>query len=376
MSEIYSDDNGARVIVRHKGPAGRGFPAGGGPGQLLSKLSYSDYATEWVNPPDGTDAVSGPASAVNNRVAVFDGTTGKLLKDGGQPLSNYASISLVDTKQDTEEGKGLSQENFTTILKNKLDGITQSYRGTYASTSLVVSEVADPIPGDYALVEVIGEEQTVSFWDETNSQWDHNLSVALDGQEIANVLFDSVDAALWDVDTCRIFTETEKTQLAAIQATFEAINPGDTVRAYGSTNYFNTTGTAVAIPAISDGQTNMVKAAVGTTLGAVEVGFDAGGDISRLRYTGNTTRVFNVTAVLSAAIPVNDTLVVALAKNGSVDITTRVLQKSAVAGAAHNITLSAQVSLALNEYLEVYVGNTVSAVGTTVHALRINASQV
>lgn len=35
----------------------------------------------------GTGDVVGPASSVNNRVAVFSGTTGKLLADGGQTLA-------------------------------------------------------------------------------------------------------------------------------------------------------------------------------------------------------------------------------------------------------------------------------------------------
>ena len=204
--------------MRHKGPAGRGFPTGGTTGQILIKASGDDYDASWENSPSPVGAAVGPASAVDNNVAVFDGITGKLLKDGGQPLSNYASVSLVATKQDKETGKGLSQENFTTTLKNKLDGITYHYRGTYASTALVESEVTSPVAGDYALVEVVGEPQTVSFWDETNAAWDHKIAEPMTGQEIADVLFDTVDADEWDKDLCRIFTETEKSQLAALQS--------------------------------------------------------------------------------------------------------------------------------------------------------------
>lgn len=41
----------------------------------------------------GTGDVVGPASAVNNRIAVFDGTTGKLLKDGGSTIAEIVAGS-------------------------------------------------------------------------------------------------------------------------------------------------------------------------------------------------------------------------------------------------------------------------------------------
>ena len=80
MSTLYSDDNGNRVVTRHRGPAGKGFPAGGTTGQLLAKTADTDYAATWVNPPDGTDAVLGPVSAVDGNFALFDGVTGKFEK--------------------------------------------------------------------------------------------------------------------------------------------------------------------------------------------------------------------------------------------------------------------------------------------------------
>jgi hypothetical protein len=39
----------------------------------------------------GTGDVDGPASAVNNRLAAFDGTTGKLIKDSGSLTSDFAT---------------------------------------------------------------------------------------------------------------------------------------------------------------------------------------------------------------------------------------------------------------------------------------------
>lgn len=43
----------------------------------------------------GAGDVFGPSSSVNNRIAVFDGTTGKLIKDGGQTIAEIASTGSV-----------------------------------------------------------------------------------------------------------------------------------------------------------------------------------------------------------------------------------------------------------------------------------------
>jgi len=42
--------------------------------------------------------VVGPASAVNNRIALFNGTTGKLIKDGGKVLPSGAIVGTTDTQ--------------------------------------------------------------------------------------------------------------------------------------------------------------------------------------------------------------------------------------------------------------------------------------
>lgn len=65
------------------GPAGAGVPAGGSPGQILSKASGADYATQWINP---------PTASIN----AADTPTVNLSGDGtvGSPLT--ASV-IIDT---------------------------------------------------------------------------------------------------------------------------------------------------------------------------------------------------------------------------------------------------------------------------------------
>ena len=59
------------------GEPGPGVASGGTAGQVLSKIDSVDYNTQWITP----SSVVGPASSVNDGIAIFDGTTGKLLKD-------------------------------------------------------------------------------------------------------------------------------------------------------------------------------------------------------------------------------------------------------------------------------------------------------
>lgn len=52
-------------------------------GGILSDCTVQDIANK---APAGTGDVSGPSSSVNNRIVLFDGTTGKLIKDSGQTI--------------------------------------------------------------------------------------------------------------------------------------------------------------------------------------------------------------------------------------------------------------------------------------------------
>lgn len=45
-------------------------------------------------------AVTGPASAVDQRIAIFNGTTGKIIEDGGKLLADLIALSLLTTKGD------------------------------------------------------------------------------------------------------------------------------------------------------------------------------------------------------------------------------------------------------------------------------------
>ena len=91
----YKDDTGTVTSLKGAdgapGADGQGVPAGCTAGQVLRKIDGTDYNTEWGTPAGGGDVV-GPASSVADHVALFDGATGKLLKDGGKTIAEIKQI--------------------------------------------------------------------------------------------------------------------------------------------------------------------------------------------------------------------------------------------------------------------------------------------
>jgi hypothetical protein len=142
----------------------------------------------------------------------------------------------------------------------------------------------------------------------------------------------------------------------------------------GEISYFDMTGTAVVIATQSDGSTNMVKAAPATTF-SNDKEFDNGGaDDGRLRYIGATTRTFHVACTISIApASANDTFVFGVAKTGIVLAESKVLIQATTASGIRSTAMHVMVSLATNDYLELYVGNTTDADDCTVHSLNIFA---
>jgi len=142
----------------------------------------------------------------------------------------------------------------------------------------------------------------------------------------------------------------------------------------GEISYFDLTGTTVAIAAQSDGSTNMVKAAPATTLNN-DKDFDNGGaNDGRLRYTGATTRTFHVACTISIAPDAaNDTFVCGISKSGTVVAASKVLLQATTMAGIRSTALHVMVSLATNDYLELYIGNITDADDCTVHSLNIFA---
>lgn len=68
-------------------------------------------------------AVIGPASATNNRIAVFDGATGKLVKDGGETIASMATQAELDDHSSRHDPGGA--DALTTAAASTLNGQNQ-----------------------------------------------------------------------------------------------------------------------------------------------------------------------------------------------------------------------------------------------------------
>lgn len=113
---------------------GRGSDGGAGnPEEITLGTGLTMTGTTLSAPGGGTGDVVGPASAVNNNVAVFDGTTGKLLKDSGASvLTGVTSSSGAGDagKVPILDGTGLLDNSFLNLANATVDGTNLiGYRG-------------------------------------------------------------------------------------------------------------------------------------------------------------------------------------------------------------------------------------------------------
>ena len=80
----------------------------------------------------GTGDVVGPASAVDNNIATFDGTTGKLIQDGGTTIAdiNTNAVDRITVKLAESITKGqavyISSANGTNIIVSKASNLTEA----------------------------------------------------------------------------------------------------------------------------------------------------------------------------------------------------------------------------------------------------------
>ena len=105
--------------------------------------SSSNFSTYWTAVQANVDGVVvGPTSSVTDRIAVFDGTTGKLIKDGGLTISGLAKASHEHAASDITSGTISKATDITSSASGLVKGsavyeIVQNYqpKGNYAATN-------------------------------------------------------------------------------------------------------------------------------------------------------------------------------------------------------------------------------------------------
>lgn len=102
-------------------------------------------------------AVVGPASAASGRIATFNGTTGKLIQDGGQSLPSGTIVGTTDTQTLTNKTLTSPAVNTPTVTGGTHDAITSfGIRSTGAAFDLKMA-TAEVLTGNRTLTWVLGD---------------------------------------------------------------------------------------------------------------------------------------------------------------------------------------------------------------------------
>lgn len=92
---------------------------------------------------------------------------------GTQAISTVSGLqTALDSKVDKVAGMGLSSNDFTSELKDKLTGLEGTHwRGVFVSLAALQAGVTNPVAGDYADVDAAGADVERYIWDATDSVW-------------------------------------------------------------------------------------------------------------------------------------------------------------------------------------------------------------
>ena len=132
-SKMYLVINGSDDDVVLKGSDTTGVTVASG---STVAVAYDINATDFIQVGGGGD-VSGPASSTDSNIALFDGTTGKLLKDGAKGVPTGAIVGTSDTQTLTNKTIDASSNTLTNVsLSSGVTGTLPVSNGGTGVTTL------------------------------------------------------------------------------------------------------------------------------------------------------------------------------------------------------------------------------------------------
>jgi hypothetical protein len=323
-----------------------------------SRLVASDATKGLVSVSDLTSWIAGTL----NQISSSDDGDGTITLSTPQDIHTGASPEFITVKISAAtalrlfaadaDKKLVSITDLTAWIAGTTDEITVSNDGDGTLTVSLPNQIKLDGATALRLLATDGSKITTSV--ATLTAWIAGTALEV---EIADDGDGTITIGLPDSVTIKNLTPSEKLNLPM-----------------GEISYFSTTGTAIAIATVSDGSTNMVKVDPITSLNN-EMEFDNGGaDNGRLRYTGVNTKTFHVASTISfAPDTANDTFVVGIAKNGTVVAGSKILNQVTTASGIRSTAMHSMISLATNDYIEVYVGNITDADDFVIHTLTMFA---
>lgn len=131
---------------------------------------------------------------------------------GEQPISTITGLQdELDSKVDKVPGQGLSDENFTLPEKTKLAGLESSHwKGEFLTEEALYAGVPNPQPGDYANVDAPGENARRFIWDSNDEVWVEKSGIIPDPTPA------QIKELYEDNPNTNAYTDAEKAKLAGI----------------------------------------------------------------------------------------------------------------------------------------------------------------
>lgn len=173
----------------------------GGPGTTDTyTITYNDATTstfDVYNGADGTGSgdVSGPASSVDDRIATFDGLTGKIIQDGGQTIAEVIAAAVASVTP-----SGLVLLDTKTASNSATLDFISSIDSTYDQ---YVFEITALVPASSSQIRFITSANNGSSWDNAASNYADTIiynttagtsaSTGTTGAANARLCFNSVD---------------------------------------------------------------------------------------------------------------------------------------------------------------------------------------
>jgi len=196
----------------------------------------------WQSASAGAGDVVGPAGAVDGRIAVFDSTTGKLIKDGGQTIAEVLAAGGGSFDTEASNPQWLLEKNLEALLSGTLstgDATEVSVTYTFNNAATGNNGIISATSGSWTLAAGYISSTTASAYKEFIIRTDGTHDIVIDrgatstgGKNACTVTLEGSAHGTWNQLTTQTYT------LSGVTAGVHTIRV--TSAGSGTTMYLNT----------------------------------------------------------------------------------------------------------------------------------------